>query len=92
MEGTMPRYIIERSVGPLTREELVAASRRSLEAISEIPGVVWIRSYVSEAEGKIYCEYDAPSPEAVREHARRAGLPVDRIAEVSLELSPTMFH
>ena len=43
----MPRYIIERSVGPLTREELDAASRRSLEAISEIPGVVWIRSYVS---------------------------------------------
>src|SRR6185437_6525581 len=73
--GTVPRYIIERTVGQLTREELDVASRRSIAAISEIPGVVWIRSYVSEAEGKIYCEYDAPSPEAVREHARRAGLP-----------------
>lgn len=88
----MPRYIIERTVGQLTREELDVASRRSMAAISEIPGVVWIRSYVSEAEGKIYCEYDAPSPEAVREHARRAGLPVDSVAEVSLELSPTMFR
>jgi hypothetical protein len=54
-------------------------------------GVRWIRSYVSAAEGKIYCEYDAPDPEAVREHARRAGLPVDRISEVWLEISPAMF-
>lgn len=41
--------------------------------------------------GKIYCEYDAPSPEAVREHARRAGLPVDCIVEVAREISPAMF-
>ena len=56
-----------------------------------MPGVRWIRSYVSDVEGKIYCEYDAPSAEAIREHARRAGLPVDRIAPVALEISPAMF-
>ena len=56
-----------------------------------MPGVRWIRSYVSDIEGKIYCEYDAPSPEAIREHARRAGMPVDRISEVALEISPAMF-
>jgi hypothetical protein len=55
-------------------------------------GVVWIRSYYSDAEGKIYCEYEAPNVEAIREHARLAGLPVDRILEVSLELSPAMFR
>lgn len=49
-------------------------------------------SYVSEAEGKIYCEYEAPNPEAIREHARRAGLPVDRISKVALEISPEMFR
>jgi hypothetical protein len=27
-----------------------------------------------------------------REHARRAGIPVDRISEVSLEISPLMFR
>jgi hypothetical protein len=53
---------------------------------------VWIRSYVSDAEGKIYCEYDAPDPAAIREHARRAGLPVDSIMEVSLEIDPAMFR
>jgi hypothetical protein len=88
----MPRYIIERTVGSLTREEIDAGGRKSNEVLAGMPGVVWIRSYISAAEGKIYCEYEAPSPEAVREHARRAGLPVDRISEVSLEISPAMFH
>lgn len=88
----MPRYIIERESGPLSREELDAIGRRSREVVDSMPGVVWIRSYVSHSEGKIYCEYDAPDEEAVREHARRAGLPVDRIAEVALEVSPTMFR
>jgi hypothetical protein len=87
----MPRYIIERSVPGLSREELFAAGRRSVAEIAGMPGVRWIRSYVSDAEGKIYCEYDAPSVEAIREHARRAGLPVDRISEVALEINPDMF-
>ena len=88
----MPRYIIERSVPGITPEALDAAARRSIEVIDGMPGVRWIRSYVSTAEGKIYCEYDAPDPEAIREHARRAGLPADRISEVWMEVSPAMFN
>ena len=61
----MPRYIIERTVGKLTREQLNAAGRRSNEVLDAMSGVVWIRSYVSDVEGKIYCEYDAPSVQAV---------------------------
>jgi hypothetical protein len=87
----MPRYIIERSVPALSREELAVVSRRSIKALEGMPEVRWIRSYVSDVDGKIYCEYDAPSPDAVREHARRAGLPVDRISEIALEISPAMF-
>jgi hypothetical protein len=87
----MPRYIIERTVGSLSRQELDSASRRSKEVIAGMPDVVWIKSYVSDVEGKIYCEYDAPNPEAILEHARRAGLPVDKISEVTLEISPAMF-
>lgn len=87
----MPRFIIERNVGPLTRSELEAAARRSNEVLAGMPGVVWVRSYISEPEGKIYCEYDAPDAETIREHARRAGLPADRISVVSLEVHPEMF-
>ena len=88
----MPRYIIERSVGRLTKEELDAAGKKSNQVLAEMQDVVWIKSYVSEAEGKIYCEYDAPNPEAIREHARRAGLPADKISLVALEISPDMFQ
>ncbi len=87
----MPRYIIERTVGHMSREDLDAAGRKSNQVLAQMPEVVWIKSYVSELEGKIYCEYDAPNPEAILEHARQAGLPVDRISEVALEISPAMF-
>lgn len=88
----MPRYIIERTVGALTQEELDAAAARSVEVLADMPDVVWIRSYVSVTEGKIYCEYDAPSADAVRTHARRAGLPADRVSEIAVELDPAMFR
>ena len=88
----MPRYIIERDVGVITLEELQVAGKKSNEVLDEMEGVVWIRSYVSDAEGKIYCEYDAPSPEAVMEHARRAGLPANRISEITMEINPDMFR
>jgi hypothetical protein len=87
----MPRYIIERTVPALSREDLEATARRSIAVLANMPEVRWIRSYVSDVEGKIYCEYDAPSPEAIHEHARRAGVPVDRISLVALEISPAMF-
>ncbi len=87
----MPRYLIERTTGSLTRDDLQAAAKRSIEVIGELEGVRWVRSYVSDREGKIYCEYDAPSEEAIRRHAELAGLPVDAIVEVALEVSPSMF-
>lgn len=88
----MPRYIIERDVGQVTLEELHATGRKSNEVLAEMEGVVWIRSYVSDAEGKIYCEYDAPSPEAIMEHAERTGIPANRISEISMEINPDMFR
>lgn len=89
----MPRYIIERTVGTtVTPEALQAVGRKSNAVLEEMPGVRWIRSYVSHTAGKIYCEYDAPSVEEILEHARRTGIPVDRVSEVSLEISPAMFR
>jgi uncharacterized protein DUF4242 len=88
----MPRYIIERNVPYPGLEALQKVGRRSNEVLDGMEGVVWIRSYISEAEGKIYCEYEAPDIEAVREHARQAGLPADRISEVLMEIEPSMFR
>jgi hypothetical protein len=87
----MPRYIIERSAAGLTRDELTAAGKRSVAVLAGMPEVRWIRSYISDVEGKIYCEYDAPSLDAIREHARLAGMPADVISEIALEINPAMF-
>ena len=89
----MPRYIIERKVEGLenpTVESLYEGGLHSKKVAKEL-GIIWIRSYVSEAEGKIYCEYEAPGPELILEHARRIGVPADKISEVKLEISPDMF-
>src|SRR5947199_9647551 len=46
----------------------------------------WIRSYVLEEGGGsvgTVCIYEASSPEAIREHAGRADLPVDEIIAVA---------
>jgi len=88
----MPHYIIEREVGEINLEDLPAVGRKSNEVLAEMEGVVWIRSYISQAEGKIYCEYDAPNPEAVKEHARLAGLPANKISEITMEIEPSMFR
>jgi hypothetical protein len=86
----VPKYIVVRTVGQISEEEIEAASLRSIEALDQMSGVRWIRSYYSAEEGKIYCEYEAPSVELIYEHAQMAGIPVDR-AEVVRELEPGMF-
>jgi hypothetical protein len=46
--------------------------------------VKWIRSYVVEEEGKLgtVCIYQGTSPDAIREHARRVGMPADEVIPV----------
>ena len=88
----MPRYIIERNIAGLKVADLDSAARRSNEVLAGMKGVTWIRSFVSEAEGKIYCEYEAPDKDMVLEHARLTGIPADRISEVAIEISPDMFR
>lgn len=87
----MPKYILVRTVGEISDEEIEAAALKSLDAVDRLPGVRWIRSYYSAEEGKLYCEYESPSVDLVYEHARLAELPVDRCAVVR-ELEPSMFR
>jgi hypothetical protein len=83
----MKTYVILRRRGWETGDDLKEAAERSVAEGEEMAGeVAWIRSYVlGERDGSVgtVCIYQATSPEAVRLHAQRAGLPVDEIVEVA---------
>ena len=83
--------MIEREVpgaGTLSEAELREISLRSLETLNEMgPQIQWLHSYVTE--DKVYCVYLAPDENTIREHARKAGLPADRVAAVRRLISPT---
>ena len=90
----MPRYVVERTFTdglPSPAEGEGAA--RCLAAVERNAdeGVNWVHSYVSEDREKMFCIYDAPSPEAIRKTAQRNDLPVDRITQVRV-LDPYFFH
>lgn len=53
---TMPRYIVERSVPKMTQEEWQAVGKQAVKTADEMPNVTWIKSSISESEGKTYCE------------------------------------
>jgi hypothetical protein len=84
----MKLYEIRRRGGWNSPAELQAAAARSAQVGDEqmSDDIRWIRSYVvHEEDGALgtVCIYEASSPEKIREHASRAGLPADEIVEVA---------
>ena len=84
----MDTYVILRRGGWRSPDELQAAAERSTKVGNEemSDDVRWIRSYVLQEDGGsvgTVCIYEASSPEAIREHASRAELPVDEIVAVA---------
>jgi hypothetical protein len=84
----MNLYAIIRRNGWRSGEELEQAAARSTHVgDEEMPDDIrWIRSYVLDENGGgvgTLCIYEASSPEAIREHADRANLPVDEIVAIA---------
>ena len=42
-------------------------------------------------EDKVYCVYLAPDEDTVREHARKVGIPADRVSAVRRMINPLNF-
>ena len=85
--STMDLYGIRRPSAWVNLQELEAAGAKSAKiGNEEMPDRVrWIRSYVvQEPDGRIgtVCIYQATGPDAIREHARRVGMPGDEIFPV----------
>jgi Nickel responsive protein SCO4226-like len=88
--GIMPQFVIEREIrgaGLLSDTELREISLRSLETLEGMgPQIQWLHSYVTE--DKVYCVYLAPDENSIREHARRTGIPADRVSAVRRLIDP----
>ena len=84
----METYVILRRRAWDSAHELEEAAGRSGRVGNvEMPeDIRWIRSYViNEPDGRLgtVCVYQATSPEAIREHARRARMTADEIIPVA---------
>jgi hypothetical protein len=87
----MPKFVIERDVpgvGELTDAEIRDISMKSVAAIRSLGhDIQWLHSYVTG--DKVYCVYLAADESVVREHAKRAGLPANRVSAVRRLLDAT---
>jgi hypothetical protein len=83
----MPLYVIERNFAEAL-EQVTKDDVEGIKAINDDEGVRWLFSFLSADKKKTYCLYEAPSPEAIREAARRAGVPADVIVEVDAQVWP----
>ena len=80
----MPIFMVERNYADELEPSLEAAD--GINRINAEEGVRWLYSFLSADKRKTYCLYEAPSPEAIRSAAVRAGLPADVIVEVTDKL------
>jgi sporulation protein YlmC with PRC-barrel domain len=81
-------YVIRRRGGWASPQELEAGAAKSADVGDNemSDDIRWIRSYVvEEADGRLgtVCIYQASSPEKIREHASRVGMPADEITKVA---------
>src|SRR4051794_36291237 len=88
IQSEFKTYVILRRNGWGSPEELgLAAAKSGDVGDNEMSDDIrWIRSYViAEPSGGLgtVCIYQATSPDKVREHASRAGLPADEVIEVA---------
>lgn len=84
----MQMYVIRRPSAWASLAELEKAGAKSARiGTEEMPDRVrWIRSYVvHEPDGRIgtFCIYEAKDGDAIREHARRVGMPGEEFYPVA---------
>src|SRR5512143_2294921 len=85
------RFVIERDIpgaSKMTPDQLRAAAQKSNAVLRDLgPEIQWVQSYV--AGDKIYCVYNAPSEQWIRQHAEKSGFPANKITPVSAVIDPT---
>jgi hypothetical protein len=87
----MPKFVIEREIpgaGDMTEAQLREVSQKSVSVLKAMgPEIQWLHSYVTG--NKVYCVYIAPDEATIQEHARRVGLPANRVSAVRRMIDPS---
>ena len=83
----MSLFVIERQFADIL--DVAGLDHEGIKAVNDDVGIRWLYSFLSADKKKTYCLYEAPSAEAIRTAAERAGLPADVIIEVD-ELRPEL--
>jgi hypothetical protein len=86
----MPKFVIEREVpgaGNLTDAQWREISQKSVSVLKAMGHEIqWLHSYVTG--DKVYCVYLAPDEATIQEHARRVGVPANRVSAVRRLIDP----
>jgi Nickel responsive protein SCO4226-like len=85
----MPRFLISRTLGEVSSEQLDAAAENSRKVRAEqFPEIEWEHSHVVRTDDglKSYCVYAAPDEQMVRDHAAAAGLPADEVQVIEVDM------
>ena len=82
----MPVFVIERQFAE--RLEANAEEADGINRINEEEGLRWLYSFLSADRRKTYGLYEAPSSDAIRRAAARAGVPADVVTEMVERLLP----
>jgi hypothetical protein len=80
------RYLIERTFPAGALDGVDAAVKQKVNANNSTLDVTWEKSYANANKTKLFCVYDGPSENAVREAAKMNGLPVDVVIEIPADL------
>ena len=83
----MPIYLIERNFAE--QLEVTPEDAAEVNQINDEESVRWLISFLSVDKKKTFCLYEASSAEAIREAARRSGIPADAIIEIGDEIFPS---
>ena len=74
----------------MTEEQVRDVSVRSLEVLKGMGSQIqWLHSYVTD--DRIYCVYLAPDEGIIQEHARKLGVPANRISAVRRLIEPARY-
>ena len=82
----MPIFMIERNFAE--QLDLSEEMAKGINLINEIEGVSWLYSFLSADKKRTYCLYEASSAEAIRQAAKKSGIPADEVMELGNQVLP----